>query len=81
MVLAGYAHYRLVSLPVAPSATYGETVTTSEAESFDELIDDCADIPRAVCSSQTLLPLPLNAAPWTVSDRCLSQVNDIDDYV
>jgi hypothetical protein len=56
-------------------------VTTSEAESFDELIDDCADIPRAVCSSQTLLPLPLNAAPWTVSDRCLSQVNDIDDYV
>lgn len=62
-------------------ATYGETVTTFEAESIGELINDCADIPRAVCSSQTLLPLPLAAAPWTVSDSCLAQVQEIDDYV
>ncbi|HEX7658295.1 MAG TPA: hypothetical protein VF444_02355 [Pseudonocardiaceae bacterium] len=62
-------------------ASRATSETATDAESIGELIDDCAEIPRAVCTSQTLLPLPMAAAPWTVNDTCVQQVEDLDDYV
>lgn len=51
-----------------------------EPESIGELIADCAGIPSSLQAEN--LPLPRQSAPpWTVDDRCLAQVADLDAYV
>jgi hypothetical protein len=53
---------------------------TREPESISELIADCAGIPSSLQAEN--LPLPHEIAPpWTVDERCLAQVADLDGYV
>ncbi|WP_165777730.1 hypothetical protein [Amycolatopsis antarctica] len=55
--------------------------TTIEAETIDELIADCADIPSSL-RVETDVPRPvLVALPWSVDDACHAQVADLDLYV
>jgi hypothetical protein len=46
-----------------------------------ELIADCADIPTRVRTAPREIPLPRDAAAWSVDDACLAQVSDIDVYL
>jgi hypothetical protein len=62
-------------LSFVPSFTYH-----LEPESIGELIADCAGIPSSLQAEN--LPLPRQIAPpWTVDERCLAQVADLDAYV
>ncbi|MCA1655484.1 MAG: hypothetical protein LC635_03355 [Pseudonocardiaceae bacterium] len=54
---------------------------TSEAESFAELIADCADLPTALRAGDHDLPGPRVAAPWEVDDTCFAQVGGLEEYV
>jgi hypothetical protein len=56
-------------------------VTTPEAESFAELIADCADIPAAITTSAHGLPGPRAATPWEVDDAAFAQVSNLEEYV
>ncbi|HVV20001.1 MAG TPA: hypothetical protein VHF06_11240 [Pseudonocardiaceae bacterium] len=56
-------------------------MTTPEADSMAELIADCADIPARVLAAPRDIPLPRNAAAWSVDDACQAQVLDLDVYV
>jgi hypothetical protein len=56
-------------------------VHTTEPDSIDELIADCAQIPTAVRASRTGTPLPRLAPAWEVTDGCRAQVADLDEYV
>jgi hypothetical protein len=60
---------------------YGQDVTVTEPSSLDELISDCADIPRTL-RSQTVPPQTPRtpAAPWRVDEACAAQVSGMDDY-
>lgn len=60
---------------------YRRVVTTPEAESIGELVDDCAAIPAGLRVGRQELPLPRAAAPWSVDDACHAQVSDLDEYV
>lgn len=57
----------------------GVSIAT-EPETMEQLIADCADIPRP----QPHRPQPSEAAharPWTVDDVCHAQVAELDEYV
>jgi hypothetical protein len=56
-------------------------VTTPEAESFAELIADCADIPVALRAGEPELPGQRAASPWEVDDVTLDQVRGLEEYV
>ncbi|MFC0113099.1 hypothetical protein [Kibdelosporangium aridum] len=56
-------------------------VHITEADSIDELIADCADIPPSVRQSPSHPPLPRLAPSWEVTDKCHAQVEDLDEYV
>ena len=58
-------------------------MTTPEAETIDELIADCADIPAALRTGRTpvtAVPAP-RAGDWSVTEACVEQVSGLDDYV
>ena len=57
-------------------------MTTPEAESFAELIADCADIPTALRTCDQALPAPrAAAAPWEVDEATFAQVSNLEEYV
>ena len=56
-------------------------MTTTEPESFAELIADCADIPDALRTGDHDLPGPRDAAPWEVDEACFAQVSGLEEYV
>ncbi|HEX5118899.1 MAG TPA: hypothetical protein VFW65_27250 [Pseudonocardiaceae bacterium] len=56
-------------------------MTTPEAETIGELIADCADIPAAVRTAATAVPLPRAGGGWTVTEECVEQVSELDEYV
>jgi hypothetical protein len=56
-------------------------VTTPEAESFAELIADCADIPHALRDGGDALPGPREPAPWEVDEATFAQVRTLEEYV
>lgn len=76
-----HPHYRVVPLFVARRSTYVHQVSTPEAETIDELIADCADIPSALRTAATTVPLPRAGGDWAVSEACVEQVSWPDDYV
>ncbi|WP_168211350.1 hypothetical protein [Actinosynnema sp. ALI-1.44] len=54
----------------------------TEADSIDELIADCADIPPSVRQSPAQGFPPQRLAPaWEVTEGCHAQVKDLDEYV
>nr|WP_198151764.1 hypothetical protein [Kibdelosporangium sp. MJ126-NF4]CEL18765.1 hypothetical protein [Kibdelosporangium sp. MJ126-NF4]CTQ96382.1 hypothetical protein [Kibdelosporangium sp. MJ126-NF4] len=53
----------------------------TEADSIDELIADCADIPPSVRQSTPAMPPQRHAPAWEVTDGCHAQVVDLDEYV
>ncbi|MBE1471305.1 hypothetical protein [Kibdelosporangium phytohabitans] len=54
----------------------------TEADSIDELIADCADIPPSVRqSSSPDCPAQRLAPAWEVTEGCHAQVRDLDEYV
>jgi hypothetical protein len=55
-------------------------VTTPEADSIDELIADCADIPAGLRTAATVVPGPRTPTGWVVNEACLEQVAQLDDY-
>jgi hypothetical protein len=46
-----------------------------------ELIADCADIPAGLRPAAGQVPEPRTAASWAVDDACLSQVQQLDEYI
>jgi hypothetical protein len=57
-------------------------VTTPEAESFAELIADCADIPAALRTCDQGLPDPRAAVPrWEVDEATFDQVSNLEEFV
>jgi len=55
-------------------------VTLPEADSIDELIADCADIPAGLRTAAPVIPGPLAATGWAVPDACVDQVAQFGDY-
>jgi hypothetical protein len=45
-----------------------------------ELIADCTHIPAALRAGRQDLPAP-RAAAWSVTESCLAQVRELDEYV
>jgi hypothetical protein len=58
---------------------YGRLVTIQDAETLDELIRDCTDIPHAPRASSPA-EQSRAAAPWQVNSACSDQVERMDDY-
>ena len=56
-------------------------MTTPEAESYAELIADCADIPQALTPGGAALPGQREPAPWEVDDATYDQVSSLEEYV
>jgi hypothetical protein len=56
-------------------------VTTPEAESFAELIADCADIPHALRDGGQALPGQREPASWEVDEATFDQVSSLEEYV
>jgi hypothetical protein len=56
-------------------------VTTTEPESFDELIADCDAIPQALREGGPTLPGQREPAPWEVDEATFDQVNGLEEYV
>jgi hypothetical protein len=57
-------------------------VSTPEAESFAELIADCADIPTALRTCDQGLPGPRAAStPWEVDEGTFAQVSTLEEFV
>ncbi|RKT53275.1 hypothetical protein [Saccharothrix australiensis] len=52
-----------------------------EADTLDELIDDCTALPAELRPTAKALPAPGAASPWQVTDACAAQVDDLDAYV
>jgi hypothetical protein len=73
--------YLLVRLLIAVSRLYGRQVTTLEADSFDELIDDCAQLPTTMRDQRRPADDLVTAPAWQVSEGCLDQVRGLDEYV
>jgi hypothetical protein len=46
-----------------------------------ELIADCADIPAGLRPAAEQLGQQRPAAAWSVNDACLSQVQQLDEYI
>ncbi|WP_165960981.1 hypothetical protein [Actinocrispum wychmicini] len=53
----------------------------TEADSIDELIADCAQIPASVRRPPQHPLLPRLAPAWEVTDGCRAQVEGLDEYV
>jgi hypothetical protein len=45
-----------------------------------ELIADCTEIPAVLRTGGVVLPMP-RTAPWSVTDACVAQVREFDEYV
>jgi hypothetical protein len=56
-------------------------VTTPEAESYAELIADCAEIPAALQKGEHTLPTPRAVTPWEVDEATFAQVSSLEEYV
>ncbi|TCO48052.1 hypothetical protein EV192_116105 [Actinocrispum wychmicini] len=56
-------------------------VNITEADSIDELIADCAQIPASVRRPPQHPLLPRLAPAWEVTDGCRAQVEGLDEYV
>lgn len=64
-------------------------MTTPDIDSMAELIADCTEIPAVLRTGgpavqrtgSTVLPVPRTAAPWSVTDACVAQVREFDEYV
>lgn len=56
-----------------------EDVSTSEPDTMDELIADCAAIPSSLMADPAVIPRS-RAAHWSVDDKCAAQVADLDEY-
>ncbi|MEV4314408.1 hypothetical protein [Actinocrispum sp. NPDC049592] len=54
---------------------------TTEADTLDELIADCAEIPSSLRPAGQLALVPRLAPAWEVTDGCRAQVEDLDEYV
>jgi hypothetical protein len=57
-------------------------VTTSDAENLAELIEDCGELPtnlRTADRGSSAIPVPRPAA-WSVNERCLAAVAELDAY-
>jgi len=54
--------------------------TVKDPETWQQLIEDCADIPRPSDASPSVVP-PRAAPRWEVDERCEAQVADLDEYV
>ena len=52
-----------------------------EADSIDELIADCADIPAGLRTAAPVIPGPRAAAGWSVPDVCAEQSQQLDVYL
>ncbi|CCH28937.1 hypothetical protein ABZ816_39160 [Actinosynnema sp. NPDC047251] len=53
----------------------------TEADTLDELIDDCTAMPAELRGRADTLPEPRPATPWQVTDDCVAQVAGLDTYV
>ncbi|MBB5808457.1 hypothetical protein F4560_008225 [Saccharothrix ecbatanensis] len=53
----------------------------TEADTLDQLIEDCTDLPRELRGETKSLPEPRTARPWQVDDANYAQVADLDAYV
>ncbi|WP_433270051.1 hypothetical protein ACQPZF_08690 [Actinosynnema sp. CS-041913] len=54
----------------------------TEADTLDELIDDCTAMPAELRpTTAKALPEPRAASPWQVTDACAAQVDGLDAYV
>jgi hypothetical protein len=56
-------------------------VTTPDAESIAQLIDDCTDIPARLRTAHAEHPAPGVAAPWSVTEEHVAQLSDLDEFV
>ncbi|TDP96105.1 hypothetical protein [Labedaea rhizosphaerae] len=56
-------------------------MTTPEADSIGELIDDCAQLPTTFRDTFRPADLPVAATAWQVSEGNLDQVKGLDEYV
>ncbi|MFD7656461.1 hypothetical protein ACFV4N_21030 [Actinosynnema sp. NPDC059797] len=56
-------------------------MSTPEADTLAELIDDCTALPEELRVSGATPPEPGAAAPWQVDDANYAQVADLDAYV
>jgi hypothetical protein len=54
---------------------------TTEPETIDELIADCAEIPQDLRREPVPAPRSMSARAWTVDEACHAQVADLDAYV
>lgn len=54
----------------------------TEPETMAELISACAELPASVVqpATEALVVEPSGSVHWLVSDACLAQVRDLDDY-
>lgn len=52
-----------------------------EADTLDDLIDDCTALPDELRATGKALPEPRAAEPWQVDDANYAQVADLDAYV
>jgi len=56
-------------------------VRNPEADTLDELIEDCAAMPAELRPRGGALPEPGAAEPWQVTDACAAQVAGLEIYV
>ncbi len=56
-------------------------MSNPEADTLDELIDDCTAMPAVLRPTAKALPEPRAASPWQVTDACVAQVDGLDAYV
>ncbi|WP_170191736.1 hypothetical protein [Saccharothrix syringae] len=56
-------------------------MSTPEADTLAQLIDDCTALPEELRPARQALPEPGAAAPWEVDDAHYAQVADLDAYV
>ncbi len=56
-------------------------MTTPDDGSLAELIADCTEIPAGLRTGGVVLPVPRVAASWSVTDACVAQVREFDEYV
>ncbi|WP_202918657.1 hypothetical protein [Saccharothrix deserti] len=52
-----------------------------EADTLDELIEDCTELPQELRAAGKTLQEPRAAVPWQVDDANYAQVADLDAYV
>ncbi|HEY0806717.1 MAG TPA: hypothetical protein VGD84_16705 [Pseudonocardiaceae bacterium] len=56
-------------------------MTAPDADHLTDLIADCTDIPAGLRTARPELPLPRLAPAWSVTDACMAQVRELDEYV